>query len=253
MISFIGAGPGAYDLITLRGANRLSQADIVIWASSLVSPELLTYAKNTARVIDSKSLTLEEIIQIYQENKNAKIARLHSGDPSIYGAIAEQIDYCLKAERDFEIVPGVSSFSASAAVLNKELTVPGISQSLILTRLGIRTKESLSNTEKLNELAKFNLTMGIFLSASRPKELQNELLKPPSAYSPQTPCAVIYRATWPDQQIRLTTLKYLAQTISEMKVKRSTLVLVGDFLNKEPQRSKLYSPDFSHRFRRAKR
>lgn len=253
MISFIGAGPGAFDLITIRGASRLSQADVVIWASSLVSEEMLGYTKKDAKIIDSKSLTLEEIIKIYEEYKTSKIARLHSGDPSIYGAIAEQINYCLSVQRDFEIIPGVSSLGAAASVINKELTVPEVSQSIVITRLGARTKESLTEKEKLNELAQFNVTMGIFLSASRPRELQQELLRPPSAYSPDTPCAIIYRATWPEQKIKITRLSNLAESISELKVKRSTLVLVGDFLENQSTRSRLYAPDFSHRFRGKKR
>jgi precorrin-4/cobalt-precorrin-4 C11-methyltransferase len=263
MISFVGAGPGAPDLLTLRAAARLAQAEIVIWPSSLVPEPVIEQARrNGARILDSASMTLEDVLQIYEANASARIVRLHSGDPSIYGALAEQVQWCLRHGRSFEIVPGVSSLSAAAACLQTELTIPGISQSVVLTRLASRTKESmpgnsdaLSGPESIASWAAHGATMAIFLSASQPRRLQQALLDAQSAYGPNTPAAVVVRATWPDQQLVRTTVGELANAISSTSAARTVLVLVGEALSVtgqtgELQRSHLYDPGFAHGFRK---
>ena len=172
MISFIGAGPGAEDLLTLRGADRLGRADIVVWASSLVPEAMLSHASPSAEIFDSATMTLEDVVALYEKNPSARIARLHSGDPSLYGAIQEQIGWCRRSGREYEIVPGVSAFAAAAAVLGRELTIPGVSQSVVLTRQASRTKASVPAGESLAAMAAHGVTMAVFLSAARPRALQ---------------------------------------------------------------------------------
>ncbi|MGH9005239.1 MAG: cobalt-precorrin-4/precorrin-4 C(11)-methyltransferase, partial [Acidimicrobiia bacterium] len=206
MISFVGAGPGAADLITLRGRDRLAAADVVVWASSLVPDALLTHARPGAQIHDSAGMTLEDVLAVYAAAPpEAPIVRLHSGDPALYGAIGEQIDWCLANGRDFEIVPGVSSLAAGAAALGRELTVPGVAQSVILTRLPGRTAASVPSGESLAALAAHGVTMGVFLSGARPEALQAELLAG-GGYGPETPAAVVVRATWPDEAVFPTTV-----------------------------------------------
>lgn len=256
MISFVGAGPGAPDLITLRGATRLAAADVVVWASSLVPEALLIHARPGAVVHDSAGMTLEDVLGVYRASEPpARIVRLHSGDPSLYGAIGEQIEWCLDHHRDFEVVPGVSSLSAAAAVLGRELTVPGVAQSVILTRLPGRTAASVPPGESLAGLAAHGATMAVFLSGARPEELEVELLRPGSGYAADTPAAVVVRATWPDEQVHLTTVGDLAASVRATGASRTVLVLVGDALaGKEAVeragRSHLYAPEFAHAFRR---
>lgn len=249
MISFVGAGPGAPDLITLRGRDRLAAADVVIWASSLVPEALLTHARPDAAVFDSAGMTLEDVRGVYAEHPEAAIVRLHSGDPSLYGAIAEQIEWCVANQRDFEIVPGVSSLAAAAAVLRRELTLPGAAQSVILTRLPGRTAASLPASESLAALAAHGATMAVFLSGARPEELQEQLLAG-GAYDADTPAAVVVRATWPDEVVATTTIGGLAATVRSTGASRTVLVLVGDALRAPAGRSHLYSPEFAHAFRR---
>jgi precorrin-4/cobalt-precorrin-4 C11-methyltransferase len=181
VISFVGAGPGAPDLITLRGAQRLSAADVVIWASSLVPEALLAHARPGAVIHDSAAMTLEDVLAVYHFHPDAPIVRLHSGDPGLYGAIQEQIDWCVVHERDFEIVPGVSSLAAAAAALGRELTIPKVAQSVVVTRLAGRTKESMPPGESVAAFAAIGATTAVFLSAARPEELQAALHGPTSA------------------------------------------------------------------------
>lgn len=250
MISFVGAGPGAPDLITLRGAQRLGGADVVIWASSLVPEALLSHARPGAEIHDSASMTLEDVLATYQRHPGASIVRLHSGDPAIYGAIQEQIDWCVGNERDFEIVPGVSSLAAAAAALRRELTIPQVAQSVVVTRLAGRTQASMPPRESVAAFAAIGATTAVFLSAARPVELQTELLGPTSAYGPDTPAAIVVRASWPDERVVMTTVGELAVDLAATGVTTTVMVLVGPALHGQAERSHLYSPDFAHRFRR---
>ena len=253
MISFVGAGPGAPDLITLRGRDRLSAADVVVWASSLVPEAVLAHCRSDADRHDSASMTLEDVLAVYESNPDAAIVRLHSGDPSIYGAIQEQIDWCLAHEQTFEIVPGVSSLAAAAAAVGRELTIPQVSQSVVLTRLAGRTKASVPERESVAAFAAIGATMAVFLSAARPAELQQELLAVGSAFSGDTPAAVVVRASWPDQQVVITTVGELAGAIGSTGATTTVLVLVGPALAGEAARSHLYAPTYAHRFRRRSR
>jgi len=252
MISFVGAGPGATDLMTLRGASRLREADVVVWASSLVPEAVLSHCGNSAEVHDSSTMTLEDVIGVYEGRSNRdRIVRLHSGDPSIYGAIGEQIDWCLGAGRDWEIVPGVSSVSAAAAAIGRELTQPGVSQTVILTRLAARTKESMPEREDLSAIAAHGATMAVFLSAARPDELAAELLGPSSGYDASTPAAIVVRASWPDEVVVRTTVGRLAEDLRSTGASLTVLVLVGEALADAPvaRRSHLYSPGFTTAYR----
>ncbi len=250
MISFVGAGPGAADLITLRGRDRLAAADVVVWASSLVPEAVLAHAGPGAAIHDSASMTLEDVLAVYAAaSPDSAVVRLHSGDPSIYGAIGEQIDWCVAHERDFEIVPGVSSLAAAAAVLGRELTAPGVAQSVVLTRLAGRTAASMPEGESVASFAAHGATMAVFLSAARPVELQDELLA--GGYPPDTPAAVVVRASWPDERVVTTTVGRLAADLADLGARTTVLVLVGPALAGDgPSRSHLYSPGFAHMFRR---
>jgi precorrin-4/cobalt-precorrin-4 C11-methyltransferase len=250
VISFVGAGPGAADLITLRGRDRLATADVVIWASSLVPEALLTHAREGAAIHDSAQMTLEDVLGVYEANADSAVVRLHSGDPSIYGAIQEQIDWCVANERDFEIVPGVSSLAAAAAAVGRELTIPKVAQSVVLTRLAGRTAASMPERESVAAFSAIGATLAVFLSAARPKELQDELLAAASAYDEDTPAAIVVRASWPDEQVILTTVGRVAADLDATGVRTTVLVLVGPALAGAANRSHLYSPDYAHKFRR---
>jgi precorrin-4/cobalt-precorrin-4 C11-methyltransferase len=252
VISFIGAGPGAPDLLTLRGARRLADARVVIWASSLVPDELLTHCSPDAEIFDSATMTLEDVIDVYRSHPNdVAIVRLHSGDPSLYGAIGEQLDWCLEHERSWDIVPGVSSVSAASALLGRELTQPGVSQSVVLTRLAGRTKASMPEREGVAEFAPHGATMAVFLSGARPDELAAELLTTGSGYGPDTPAAIVIRATWPDQQVIRTTVGALAEDLRRTGITLTVLVLVGPALAAGPvaRRSHLYAPTYTTTYR----
>jgi precorrin-4/cobalt-precorrin-4 C11-methyltransferase len=252
MISFVGAGPGAADLITLRGAERLARAEVVVWASSLVPPELLEHCRQEPVIHDSATMTLEDVLAIYgSHDDTTSIVRLHSGDPSIFGAIGEQIDWCLTNGRSWEMVPGVTSVSAASAVLGRELTQPGVSQSVIMTRLAGRTQESMPGTEGPRAFAASGATMAVFLSAARPDELAAELLAPGSAYTAETPAAIVIRATWPDERVIRTTVGELAAAMKSSGTTLTVLVLVGDALGDGPvsKRSHLYSPAYTTAYR----
>jgi precorrin-4/cobalt-precorrin-4 C11-methyltransferase len=255
LISFVGAGPGAADLITIRGAERLGQADVVIWASSLVPEALLTHCQSEAEVHDSATMTLEDVLAVYECHPDRHIVRLHSGDPAFYGAIQEQIDWCLSNARPYEIVPGVSSLAAAAAAVGRELTIPKVSQSVVVTRLAGRTKASMPARETLPAFSAIAATTAIFLSGARPAELQAQLMTEGSGWSESTPAAVVVRASWPDEQVVMTTVGEVAEAILATGHTRTVLVLVGDALG-SPEggpglaRSHLYSPGFAHSFRK---
>jgi precorrin-4/cobalt-precorrin-4 C11-methyltransferase len=250
VISFVGAGPGAPDLITLRGRDRLAAADVVVWASSLVPEALLVHARPEAAIHDSAAMTLEDVLAVYDANPGAAIVRLHSGDPSVYGAIQEQIDWCVDHGRDFEIVPGVSSLGAAAAAVGRELTLPQVAQSVVLTRLAGRTAASMPPRESVAAFASHGTTMAVFLSAARPEELQRQLLAPPSSYDEDTPAAIVVRASWPDERVVTTTVGRLAVDLEATGARMTALVLVGDALRGAASRSHLYSPTYAHSFRR---
>jgi precorrin-4/cobalt-precorrin-4 C11-methyltransferase len=246
---FVGAGPGAADLLTLRAARVIGEADVVIWAASLVMPDAVAHARPDADVLDSSALTLEEVAAVYDRAaaEGLVVARVHSGDPALYGAIGEQIEACEARGLDWEIVPGVSSLGAAAAVLGRELTVPEVAQSVILTRLATATP--MPAGEDVRAFARHGTTMALFLSAKRGRKLQAELLA--GGYDPATPCAIVYRATWPDEAVWECRLDELAATLREAGVVRHTLVLVGDALAAGGTRSHLYAPGFAHAFRPA--
>jgi precorrin-4/cobalt-precorrin-4 C11-methyltransferase len=250
VISFVGAGPGAADLITVRGRDRLAAADIVVWASSLVPHEVLSHARAGAQVHDSAGMTLEDVLDVYRSHPDARVVRLHSGDPSIYGAIQEQIDWCEANGRAYEIVPGVSSLAAAAAAVGRELTVPRVSQSVVLTRLAGRTAASMPERESVKAFAAHGATMAVFLSAARPRHLQDELLE--GGYPADTPAAVVVRASWPDERVVRTTVGELAEAVEGTGATTTVLVLVGPALGSDApvERSHLYSPSYAHRFRR---
>ncbi len=250
LISFVGAGPGAADLVTLRGARRLGEADVVVWASSLVPEALLEHARADAAVFDSAVMTLEDVLAVYEANPDAAVVRLHSGDPSLYGALQEQLDWCAARARPYEIVPGVSSLGAAAAAVGRELTLPQVAQSVVVTRLASRTERSMPEHETLGAFAATGCTLAVFLSAARPDALQAELLAPPSRYTPATPAAVVVRATWPDEQVVTTTVGRLADDLRATGATTTALVLVGPALAGAAPRSHLYSPAFAHAHRR---
>ena len=248
MVYFVGAGPGAVDLITIRGAELLKKADVIIYAGSLVNPELLQYAKKECVIYNSATMTLEEVIGVMEEShkNNKMVVRLHTGDMSIYGAVREQSDILKEKNIPFESVPGVSSFLGAAASLNAEYTLPDVSQTVILTRMAGRTP--VPEKEDIKLLASHKASMVIFLSASMLGSLSEELIK--GGYDKTTPCVIVYKATWDDEKKQITTLKNLANTGKEMGITKTALILVGDFLGTEYERSQLYHPQFSHEFRK---
>ncbi|MCU1392344.1 MAG: Uroporphyrin-III C/tetrapyrrole (Corrin/Porphyrin) methyltransferase [Ilumatobacteraceae bacterium] len=255
MISFVGAGPGAADLLTLRAVQRLASADIVLWAGSLVSSEVLAHCRPDAELHDTKSMTLEQVTAVFERHPDAAIVRLHSGDPSIYSSINEQIAWCVAEERCFEVVPGVSSVSAAAAAVAAELTVPGISQSVILTRLARRTVASLGAGDDFAAMTALGTVMALFLSAGDPTSLQTQLLAPGSAYTADTPAVIAHRVSWPDEQLITTTVGQIAAELVAHGITMSALVLVGDALaSARPAaagRSHVYDPAFTHSHRTA--
>jgi precorrin-4/cobalt-precorrin-4 C11-methyltransferase len=249
-VFFVGAGPGAPDLLTLKGAAVIAAADIVIWASSLVHPDVLGHAREDAEIVDSAQLPMEGVLPYYQRAAREKltIARVHSGDPSLWGAIQEQLEQCAQLELDTEIVPGVSSFTAVAARIGRELTIPEVAQSVILTRLG-GGKTPMPAGEQVAEFARHGTTMALFLSAARSGQLQEELLA--GGYPPDTPCVIAFQVTWPDELIVHCALNDLAATVREHKLWKHTLVLVGPGLAAGGSRSHLYHPGHFHGFRKA--
>ena len=249
-VVFVGAGPGAPDLLTQRGARAIQDADIVIWASSLVDQRILVHAREDAEIVDSAQLPMEGVLPYYERAAQEKltVARVHSGDPSLWGAVQEQLEQCHKLGLGTEIVPGVSSFTAVAARIQRELTIPEVAQSVILTRLG-GGKTPMPPGEQVKEFARHGTTMALFLSAARSGQLQDELLQ--GGYPPDTPCVVAYQVTWPDELIVHTTLDTLAATVKERKLWKHTLVLVGPALATAGSRSHLYHPGHFHGYRKA--
>jgi len=246
-VCFIGAGPGDPDLLTMRGLSRIREADIIVYAGSLVNPALLEHARRGAEVLDSASMTLEQVTDVYRRHaaEPGLIARLHTGDPSIYGAVQEQIDFCRGAGISIEVVPGVSSVSAAAAALEQELTLPGISQTVILSRAAGRTPVPAG--EDLVRVAATGSTLALFLSVQRMGEVAETLM---TALPADTPVAVVYRASWPEQTILRGTLSTIAAGVREAGIDRQAVVIVGRVLAGAYERSRLYDPGFSHGFRR---
>lgn len=250
MISFVGAGPGAPDLITLRGAQRLAAADIVIWAASLVPDVLLEHCRRDAILHDSKTMTLDDVCAVYAACPDAAIVRLHSGDPTIYSAIGEQIAWCQQHDRRYEIVPGVSSMTATAALAGCELTIPGVAQSVVLTRLASGTRASMPDRETIEAYAATGATMAVFLSVTHVVGLAERLLGDGTAYTPDTPVVVGRRVSWPDEQLLRTTIGAMATDVRAAGFDATTLFLIGPALaGATEQRSHVYAPSYATRFR----
>lgn len=247
MIYFIGAGPGAADLITVRGAELLKKADVIIYAGSLVNPQLLDYAKEECDIFNSAHMTLEEVIDVMEKNFDKTVVRLHTGDPCIYGAIREQMDILDEKKMEYEYVPGVSSFIGAASALKAEYTLPDVSQTVILTRMAGRTP--VPAEEEISKLAAHGATMVVFLTSTMLEELQERLMA--GGYASDSPAAIVYRATWPDQKVIRTTVNNIAKAAADNGINKMALIMVGGFLGDRYDRSKLYDPEFTHLFREA--
>src|SRR3712207_46737 len=248
-VYFIGAGPGDVNLITVKGRDILSQADVVIYAGSLVSKEHLDYCKEGVKIYNSASMTLEQVIDVMKEYipTGKSVVRLHTGDPSMYGAIKEQMDELDKLDIKYEIVPGVSSCFAAAAAVQREFTLPGVTQTLILTRVEGRTP--VPETEKLENLARIGASMAIFLSISM---IDKVVAKLREGYGRNVPIAIVERATWEDQRVIYGTLDDIAEKVHEAGITKCAQILVGDFIDCEYDKSKLYDKTFTHMFREGK-
>ncbi|MCI7734885.1 MAG: precorrin-4 C(11)-methyltransferase [Dysosmobacter sp.] len=251
MVHFVGAGPGAPDLITLRGAELLKQADVIIYAGSLVNPALLDMAREDCEIHNSAKMTLEQVIDVMKQAEAAgkTTVRLHTGDPCVYGAIREQMDALDELGISYDDVPGVSSFCGAAAALRAEYTLPGVSQSVIITRLAGRTP--VPDAESLSSMASHGASMAVFLSSGMLGRVQEELLK--GAYTEDTPAALVYKATWPEEKTVRCTVGTLAQAGEAHGISKTALVLVGNFLDSPYEKSKLYDPTFTTEFREASR
>ncbi|WP_395104059.1 precorrin-4 C(11)-methyltransferase [Actinomadura sp. SCN-SB] len=249
-VVFVGAGPGAADLLTFRAARSIAAADVVIWAASLVHPDVLEHAKPDAEIVDSARLPMEGVLPYYERAaaEGLTVARIHSGDPALWGALQEQLDRCKAMGLDTEVVPGVSSFSAAAAAVERELTIPEVAQSVVLTRLG-GGKTPMPPGEEVGEFARHGTTMALFLSAARSARLQDELLD--GGYPEDTPCVIAYRVSWPDELVVRCALGELAATMKAHRLWKHTLVLVGPALAAGGTRSHLYHPGHFHEHRRA--
>lgn len=251
MVYFVGAGTGAVDLITVRGMRLLEKADVLIYAGSLVNPDLLDYAKKDCQIHNSARLTLDEVIDIMKKasEEDKIIVRLHTGEPSIYGAVREQMDELDKLGIEYESCPGVSACFGAAASLNLEYTLPDISQSLIITRMEGRTK--VPPRESIESFAAHQASMAIYLSTGMLDELSRRLLA--GGYREDTPAALVYKATWPEEEKYICTVKTMAETAREHKITKTALVLVGDVIgHRNYEKSRLYAPDFSTEYRQAK-
>lgn len=246
-VYFIGAGPGDPDLITVKGKKIVEKADIIIYAGSLVNKDIIACHKKDAEIYNSASMNLDEVIEVSIEGvKNNKlVARVHTGDPSIYGAIREQMDILDTYGVEYEVIPGVSSFVASAAAIKKEFTLPDVSQTVICTRLEGRTP--VPEAESLDSLASHKASMAIFLSVQMIENVVEKLLK---HYEKETPVAVIQRATWPDQKIVRGTLENIAEKVKEENITKTAQILVGWFMGDEYSKSKLYDKSFTHEYRK---
>lgn len=247
MVHFVGAGPGAEDLITVRGLNYLRQADVIIYAGSLVNPALLGAAKQNCKIHNSAYMTLEEVIEVMAEAEREGLVtvRLHTGDPSIYGAIREQMDELDKRGIAFSVCPGVSSLFGAASALQIEYTLPEVSQSVIITRAEGRTP--VPERESIRTLAAHQSTMVLFLSSGLAGKVREELLA--GGYHAETPVAVVYKATWPEEMILHTTVEKLPGDMERAGIDKTALIVVGNVLGNEYQKSKLYDASFSTGFR----
>ena len=249
MVYFIGAGPGDPDLLTLRAINAIKKAGVIIYAGSLINKKVLKFAREGAATYDSSKMNLDQVLEVMKKARFEKkdVARIHSGDPSIYGAIQEQILWCRKQKFPYKVIPGVSSFLAAAAALKQELTLPGISQTVIITRLTGRTK--VPQKENLEELSRIKATLVIFLSIKMIGMVVKKLL---SGYEKGTPVAVVYKASWPDELIIRGTLKDIVPKVKKEGIKTQALIFVGESLGQENfKKSRLYDKRFSHSFRKA--
>lgn len=252
MVHFVGAGPGAVDLITVRGKELLEKADVIIYAGSLVNKELLNYAKENAKIHNSATMTLDEVICVMVEaQKNSlDVVRLHTGEQSIYGAVREQMDILDREGICYDSTPGVSACFGAAASMDLEYTLPSVSQSLIITRMEGKTK--VPPKESIESFASHEASMAIYLSSGMLEELEKRLIE--GGYKEDTPTAIVYKATWPDEKIITCKLSELARRGMEEKITKTALVLVGDVIGKAGyEKSRLYAPDFSTEFRQAKK
>ncbi|MGL5417022.1 MAG: precorrin-4 C(11)-methyltransferase [Clostridium sp.] len=245
MVYFIGAGPGDVDLITVKGRDILSKADIVIYAGSLVAKEHMDFCTAEAEIYNSAKMTLDEVIEVMKKNRDKTIVRLHTGDPSIYGAIKEQMDELDKLEISYEVVPGVSSFVAAASAIKKEFTLPSVTQTVILTRVEGRTP--VPETEDLERLASIGASMALFLSISMIDKVVEKLRR---GYGRNVPIAVIERATWEDERILIGTLDDISEKVKACGITKCAQILVGDFIDCEYEKSLLYDKKFTHMFRK---
>lgn len=248
MVHFVGAGSGAADLITVRGARLLGEADVVIYAGSLVNPALLDYTRAGCEIHNSAEMTLEQVLAVMEdaEKQGGDVVRLHTGDPCLYGAIREQMDALDERRIPWDDTPGVSSFCGAAASLGAEYTLPGISQSVIITRMAGRTP--VPERERLERLAEHGASMAVFLSAGMLEQVQAALLR--GGYERETPAAIVYRATWPDERIVRCTVGTLAAAGAAADIRKTAMILVGGFLGREYDRSRLYDPAFTTAFRK---
>lgn len=250
MVNFVGAGCGAADLITIRGKRLLEQADVIIYAGSLVNPELLTYAQEGCEIHNSAYMTLDEVLNVMQdaERRGLSTARLHTGDPSLYGAIREQMDRLEQLGIPYDICPGVSAFCGAAAALRAEYTLPDVSQTVIITRMAGRTP--VPESECIERLAAHQSTMVIFLSTGMLTELSEKLIQ--GGYAPDTPAAIVYKASWKDEKILRCRISGLAETAEKYGIRKTALITVGRFLGDDYSLSKLYDSAFETEFRKAK-
>lgn len=250
-VFFVGAGPGDVELITVKGQRLLAEADVVVYAGSLVNPGLLSLCQPAACIYNSASMTLNEVIEVMVKahRQNQKVVRLHTGDPSIYGAIQEQMECLDKEGIAYEVIPGVSSFLAAAAALKQEFTLPGISQTVVITRIEGRTP--VPEKQKLASLAAHQGTMCIFLSVQMIDKVTEELIA--GGYAPTTPAAVVEKASWPDERVLRGTLATIGAIVTQAGISRTAMIIVGEVLaKKDYDLSCLYAPDFAHMFRDAK-
>lgn len=247
MVYFIGAGPGDVDLITVKGRDILQSADVVIYAGSLVSKEHLKFCKDSAKIYNSAKMTLDEVIEVMKENRDKVIVRLHTGDPAIYGAIKEQMDDLDKLNIEYKVIPGVSSFTAAASAIKKEFTLPSVTQTVILTRVEGRTP--VPEGEDLEKLASVGASMAIFLSISMIDKVVEKLRK---GYGRNVNIAVVERATWEDERVILGTLDDISEKVKACGITKCAQILVGDFIDCDYEKSKLYDKSFTHMFRDAK-
>lgn len=251
MVNFVGAGCGAADLITVRGKALLEKADVIIYAGSLVNPELLNYSKTDCEIHNSAYMTLDEVISVMEkaEKSGKNTVRLHTGDPCLYGAIREQMDRLDELDIDYEICPGVSSFCGAAAALKAEYTMPEVSQTVIITRMAGRTP--VPDSESIEKLAAHGSTMVIFLSTGLLKELTEQLLT--GGYTSKTPAAIVYKASWADEKVCRCTVGTLFETAEKNGIKKTALITVGNFLGDDYALSRLYDEGFETEFRKAKK